>query len=153
MVRVGGRPSAVTGGVWNVTLATNVTSVAFVNAPSALTVAQNLTLYISQLGTGSATYTVSGWSGVTWFRGQERVIATGHGALTTLTFQSVNGQNWYGGIVSNAALPLPVEDGGTGLNTSRLRAAGRRDHEPVQPVPNAGEVFGNVLTYQGSSWA
>ena len=143
-----------TAQVWNITLSGNVTSVSFTNASFQTSVAQNLTLYISQPSTGGTyTYTVGGWTGVTWFGGSPPVIATGMpAAMTVLTFQSLDGgQTWQGGIVSNAALPLPVEDGGTGLNTLttyELLAGGTGTTSPVQQI-GAG-TSGYVLTSAGS---
>jgi hypothetical protein len=106
-----------TAQVQQITLGNYVTDVVFDNASFSVTTVQNLTLYISQPSTGGTyNYTVSGWAGVTWYGGQAPTITTGMGQTTVLTFQSLNGgQAWYGGIVSNSALPLPVADGGTGL--------------------------------------
>jgi len=116
-------------------------------------VAQNLTLYISQPSTGGTyTYTVGGWTGVTWFAGTAPTIGTGMGTQTVLTFQSLDGgQTWWGGIVSNAALPLPVEDGGTGLSALTAYGplfGGTTTTGPVQQI-GAG-TSGYVLTSAGS---
>jgi hypothetical protein len=124
-------------------------SFAIINAASGQ--AQSLTLYLTQGGSGS--YTVNWPSGVTWLGGNAPVVATSIGALTVVTLETITGgTTWYGVQVAQAPpLPLPVSDGGTGLNaltTYELVAGGTGTATPVQQVGIG--ATGQVLTSGGS---
>jgi hypothetical protein len=138
-----------TAAVWNVTLAGN-TTFAF-EGPSSPSV-QSLTVYVTQAASGGP-YSVTWPGSVTWFGGTAPAIATSAAsALTVVTLQTINGGTaWYGGIVSNAALPLTVGDGGTGLNalaTYELLAGGTGTTSPVGQIGTGTD--GQVLTSNGA---
>jgi hypothetical protein len=124
-------------------------SFAIINAASGQ--AQSLTLYLTQGGSGS--YTVNWPSDVTWLGGNAPVVATTIGALTVVTLETITGgTTWYGVQVAQAPpLPLPVSDGGTGLNaltTYELVAGGTGTALPVQQIGIGGT--GQVLTSGGA---
>jgi len=138
-----------TAATWNVTLAGNTTFA--IEGPASPAV-QSLTVYVTQAASGGP-YSVT-WPGtVTWFGGTPPPVSTSAaGALTVVTLQTINGgTSWYGGIVSNAALPLTVADGGTGLvalTTYELLAGGTGTTSPVQQISIGGT--GQVLTSAGT---
>src|ERR1039458_6669734 len=122
-----------TAATWNVTLTGNTT---FVFEGPATPLVQSLTVYLFQGGSTTYNYTVTWPGSVTWFGGAAPAIATGNGAMTAVQFQTTNGGTaWWGAVISNAALPLVVADGGTGLNELtpfQMLIAGTTATAPVQ---------------------
>jgi len=98
------------GNIWTITLSSATVTITL--AGSGNPVAEALTLYLTQDGTGGRTVT---WPGsVTWLPGSTPALANAPGALTVIVLESLDGgSTWYGS-ASDLALPLAVGNGGTG---------------------------------------
>jgi hypothetical protein len=99
-----------TANIWSITL--NSAAVSISLAGSGGSVAEALTLYLTQDGTGGRT---ASWPGsVTWLSGSAAAINPTPGGLTVIVLETLNGgTTWYGS-ASDLALPLAVGNGGTG---------------------------------------
>ena len=146
--------SCANGNVQELTLGTSVT-ISSISGPGG-TAACDLTLYIKQAATGGP-YTINSWPGsVTWLGGGAPTIQTGAGALTVVTFESLNGgTGWYGAQITGApALPLDITLGGTGAIDSNdaLNALAGEGVLSIFGNGNDGAiVFDGTTTYSGFS--
>ena len=121
-----------------------------------------MTLYITQAASGGP-YTISStaWPGtVTWFGGTAPAMPSTAGGVLAVQFQTTTGgTSWYGFVISNAALPLPVQDGGTGLNALapfQVMIAGTAtqavQQQPLNALPSVQEATTTTLpTYTATA--
>ena len=98
------------GNIWTITLSSATVTISLTGSGNS--VAEALTLYLTQDGTGGRTVS---WPGsVTWLSGSAPAINPTPGGLTVIVLETLNGgTTWYGS-ASDLALPLAVANGGTG---------------------------------------
>ena len=81
-------------------------------------VAYSFELYLFQDGSGG--HSPPSWPGsVTWIGGTAPTLNMAAGALSLLTFETIDGgTTYYGSLAESPPLPLPVTSGGTGLSAA-----------------------------------